>query len=31
MWLVGHVYPNFVFVGDNPAALNLSDLVFGSK
>jgi len=30
MW-VTCVHPKFVFVGDNPAALNLSDIVLGSK
>jgi len=30
MW-VTYVHPKIVFVGDKPAALNLSDLVLGSK
>ena len=29
--LVTYVHPKLVFVGDKPAALNLSDTVFGSK
>ena len=30
MW-VTYVHSKFVFVGDKPAPLNLSDIVFGSK
>jgi len=30
MW-VTYVHPKFMFVGDQPAALNLSGTVFGSK
>ena len=30
MW-VTYVHSKFVFVGDKPALLNLSDIVFGSK
>jgi len=30
MW-VTYVHPKSMFVGDKPAALNLSDVVFGSK
>jgi len=26
-----YVHPKFMFVGDKPAPLNLSDIVFGSK
>ena len=31
LMLVTYVHPKFMSVGDKPAALNLSDLVFGSK
>ena len=30
MW-VTYVHPKFMFVGDKPAPLNLSDIVVGSK
>ena len=31
LMLVTYVHPKFMFVGDKPAALNLSGIVLGSK